>query len=63
MTITVPITAIGIVRASEALLAARNDLAQRHDNTTKIVSVEVERNAGIATSELPSQKRAVDLQV
>lgn len=63
MTITVPITALGVIRATEALQVARNDLAQSHDRTTRTVQVEVgQENVGSET-ESGGQKHVVDLQV
>lgn len=63
MTITVPITTLGILRATELLQHARTDLALRHDRTTRSVSVPVEPGIAVASPDLSRQSRIVDLQV
>lgn len=63
MTITVPITALGLVRATEVIQTVRNDLAQRHDRTTRTVSVEIGERANTAATGYAGQNRVIDLQV
>lgn len=63
MTITVPITTLGVLRATELLQSARTDLALRHDRTTRSVSVTVEPGNAVASPNLSRQSRIVDLQV
>ncbi|NEU13099.1 hypothetical protein G3T14_13250 [Methylobacterium sp. BTF04] len=66
--ITVPITALGVIRATELVQTTRNALAERHDHTTRTVSVEVGQGAPTLShnsneDEPPRQPRVVDLQV
>lgn len=63
MTITVPITALGVIRATEALQVARNDLAQRHDRATRTVQIEVAQDDTVSETGATGQKHVVDLQV
>lgn len=70
MTITMSINAVGIVRATDMLQAARNDAARSAAEGPQIRSVEIDRSvdamASEAKSERPlpaSQKRVVDILV
>ena len=67
MTITVPLTQVGIIRATEIVHGARNDAARRHETEPRTVSVDIgraEAPAGIETATIPaSQRRVVDLRI
>lgn len=40
---TIPITSLGLLRATDLLLSTRNDLIRRGDDETRLVTVEVAR--------------------
>lgn len=73
MTITIPITSVGPLRATDLLQSARNDLIRRGDDETRLVTVEVVRPAdpmrpsrapeADVASIGPAERRLVDLQV
>lgn len=73
MTITVPITSVGPLRAADLQLSARNDLIRRGDGETRLVTVEVVRPldpmrpsrapGADVPSVGPSERRLVDLMV
>ncbi|MGU3361750.1 hypothetical protein ACLBWX_15565 [Methylobacterium sp. M6A4_1b] len=63
MTITVPITQVGLLRATEIVHGSRNDAARRHETEPRTVSVEVDRSRAGERDGIPSQRRVVDLRV
>jgi hypothetical protein len=63
MTITVPITQVGILRATEIVHDARNDAARRHETEPRTISVEVERAPAAERDGMPGQGRVVDVRV
>lgn len=63
MTITVPLTQVGILRATEIVHGTRNDAARRHETTPRTVSVEVDRPRSADGEVVPGQRRVVDVRV
>ncbi|GJD94051.1 hypothetical protein [Methylobacterium iners] len=70
---TVPITSLGLLRATDLFQATRNDLIRRGDTETRLVTVAVDRPldprrpslaAGEGAPSIgPSERRLVDLLV
>lgn len=67
MAITIPITQVGLIRATEILHDVRNTAALRHETEPRTVSVVVEPFQqsldARGDDEVPGQSRLVDVRV